>query len=265
MKGTWKRFSLAMLLLLPAASFAMADATLSGRVQNSGGTPQMGAVVEAYTSGSNPIIRAYTDAKGQYTLRGLNPGTYFIKASATQFLPSVREGVIVKAGSHVMLNLTLNTLIEAFQLLPSRKAEVKGEDDWRWTLRSAANRPILRVLDDNSPLLVVSKGENPADRSLKARSRGHRLARRIIRRLAGDRDVVDMAFGEACVGDANELRPLLQLRDGLRSGVTHRCLHPADQLVNDFPHRAFVRHLPLDAFRHELQMILDVLLEITVC
>jgi hypothetical protein len=169
MKGTWKQFSLAMLLLLPAASFAMADATLSGRVQNSGGTPQMGAVVEAYTSGSNPIIRAYTDAKGQYTLRGLNPGTYFIKASATQFLPSVREGVIVKAGSHVMLNLTLNTLIEAFQLLPSRKAEVKGEDDWRWTLRSAANRPILRVLDDNSPLLVVSKGENPADRSLKAR------------------------------------------------------------------------------------------------
>jgi hypothetical protein len=169
MNGIWKRLSLAMLLLLPAAGFAVADATLSGRVQNSGGTPQMGAVVEAFTGGSTPVSRAYTDAKGQYTLRGLIPGTYFIKASATQFLPSVREGVIVKAGSHVMLNLTLNTLIEAFQLLPSRKAEVKGEDDWRWTLRSSANRPILRVVEDNGPLVVVSKAESPSDRALKAR------------------------------------------------------------------------------------------------
>jgi hypothetical protein len=169
MNGIWKRFSLAVLLLLPAASFAAIDATLSGRVQDSGGTPQMGAVVEAYAAGSNPVARAYTDAKGQYAFRALLPGTYFIKASATQFLPSVREGVIVKAGSHVMLNLTLNTLIEAFQLLPSRKADVKGEDDWRWTLRSAANRPILRVVEDNGPLVVVSKAESPSDRTLKAR------------------------------------------------------------------------------------------------
>ena len=169
MNGIWKRLSLAVVLLLPAAGYSAVDATLSGRIQDSSGVPQMGAVVEAYVSGNSPVLRAYTDAKGQYTLRGLIPGTYFIKATATQFLPSVREGVIMKAGSHVMLNLTLNTLIEAFQLLPSRKAELKGEDDWRWTLRSAANRPILRVVEDNGPLVVVSKGESPDDRSLKAR------------------------------------------------------------------------------------------------
>jgi hypothetical protein len=169
MNAIWKRLSLSMLLLLPAAAFAAVDATLSGRVQDSGGTPQMGAIIEVYSPGSTPAVRAYTDAKGNYTLRGLVPGTYFVKASATQFLPSVREGVIVKAGSHVMLNLTLNTLIEAFQLLPSRKAEVKGEDDWRWTLRSSANRPILRVVEDDGPLVVVSKGESPSDRALKAR------------------------------------------------------------------------------------------------
>ncbi len=121
MNGVGRRFSLAWPLLLqrlPAAGYAAVDATLSGRIQDSSGVPQMGAVVEAYVSSASPVTRAYTDAKGQYTLRGLIPGPYFIKAPATQFLPSVREGVIVRAGSHVLLNLTLNTLIEAFQLLP---------------------------------------------------------------------------------------------------------------------------------------------------
>ena len=48
------------------------------------------------------------------------------------------------------------------------------------------------------------------------------------------------------------------------AGIAHRCFHAADQLMNDLAHRALVRHLPLDALRHQLQMILDVLLEITV-
>jgi hypothetical protein len=40
-------------------------------------------------------------------------------------------------------------------------------DDWKWTLRSAANRPLLRWLEDG-PLVVVSDGAggNP---KLKAR------------------------------------------------------------------------------------------------
>jgi hypothetical protein len=168
MIGTGKRFTL-MFLLLSAGAFALTDATISGRVQDNAGKGQMGAVVEVYATASNsPVIRAYTDTRGSYILQGLLPGTYFVKATATQFLPSVREGVVVKAGSHVLLNLTLSTLIEAFQLLPSRKAEVKGDDDWRWTLRSSANRPILRVLEDDGPLVVVSKAESDSDRTLKA-------------------------------------------------------------------------------------------------
>lgn len=168
MIGTGKRFTF-MLLLLSAGAFALTDATLSGRVQDSSGKGQMGAVVEVYaTATTSPVTRAYTDAKGSYVLSGLLPGVYFVKASATQFLPSVREGVVIKAGSHVLLNLTLSTLIEAFQLLPSRKTDVKGDDDWRWTLRSSANRPILRVLEDNGPLVVVSKAEDGSDRTLKA-------------------------------------------------------------------------------------------------
>lgn len=159
-----------LVLLLSVTAFAITDGSLSGRVQDTGGTGQMGAVVEVYSSpASTPVMRAYTDAKGLYRLSGLVPGTYFVKATATQFLPSVREGVIVKAGSNVLLNLTLNTLVEAFQLLPNRRNEVKSDDDWRWTLRSASNRPILRVLEKDGPLVVVSKSDGGSDRALKAR------------------------------------------------------------------------------------------------
>ena len=47
------------------------------------------------------------------------------------------------------MNLTLNTLFESATWLPAerRKADEPG-DDWKWTLRSAANRPILRLAED---------------------------------------------------------------------------------------------------------------------
>jgi hypothetical protein len=165
MTGTWKSL-FGVCLLLTAAGFGVTQGSVSGRVQDTFGKPQMGAVIEVYSTAPMPVSRAYTDAKGEYTLRELLPGTYFIKASADQFLPSVREGIVVKGGAHVLVNLTLTTLIEAFQLLPSRKADVKSDDDWRWTLRSSANRPILRVLED-SGLAVVSNEQR--DGGLKAR------------------------------------------------------------------------------------------------
>jgi hypothetical protein len=165
MTGTWKALP-AVCMLLTAVAFATPDATLSGRIQNSAGKPQMGVVVEVYSTDALPVARAYTDAKGAYQIADIVPGRYFLKASADQFLPSVREGIVLKAGSHLLVNLTLTTLIEAFQFLPAQKADVKSEDDWRWTLRSAANRPILRVLEHDG--LVVVSHEQKKDTPMKA-------------------------------------------------------------------------------------------------
>src|SRR5687768_8772 len=97
-----------------------AGATLSGQVKNSAGQPQMGAVIEVFTTAALNPVTTFTDAKGNYTVSGLAPGTYFVKASATQFLPSLRENVSLRTGSSVVVNLTLNTLLEAFQLIPPR-------------------------------------------------------------------------------------------------------------------------------------------------
>lgn len=145
---------LVMVLTLAAgASAAVNPGAISGVVRNSSGTPQMGATVEVVTPGA--ILQAQTDAKGFYSLTGLLPGMYSVKVSAPSFLPAIREKINLQSGTSLIVNVTLNTLFEAIQLLPSRSSSPEDQDDWKWTLRSMANRPVLRLADDG-PLVVVS-------------------------------------------------------------------------------------------------------------
>jgi len=121
--------------------------TISGYVRNASGVPQMGAVVELLSSAAQSLT-VFTDETGFYSAAGLLPGTYNIKYSAAYFLPVFRDGVNLRAGRKVLLSVTLNTLFDAVKQVPVRGSQ--EEDDWKWVLRSAANRPILRVVDDSA-------------------------------------------------------------------------------------------------------------------
>src|ERR1700681_4519151 len=88
--------------------------------------------------------------------------------------------------------------------------------------------------------------------------------RRIVRALAGNGDVVDVAFAGAGAGDAHELRLLAQLLEVAGADVAHGGAEPTGELVQDIAEWALERHLPLDPLGHELQRILDVLLEVAV-
>jgi hypothetical protein len=158
--------------LLMLAWTVMANAyppqsTISGTVRDSGGVPQMGAAVEIVT-GAEAALTVFTDDHGRYAAEGLTPGHYEIKATAVSFLPALRENIVLRPGSKLIVNLTLNTLFEAIATLPVRVRSNQDDDDWKWTLRSTANRPILRVIDDG-PLVVVSSSADQNDRVLKAR------------------------------------------------------------------------------------------------
>jgi Carboxypeptidase regulatory-like domain len=122
--------------------------SISGYVSSASGIPQMGAVVEVLGSALS-TIKVFTDENGFYSAGGLLPGIYNIKVSAPAFLPTMRESVGLRAGASVMLNLKLNTIFEAIQFSPVRGKD--EDDDWKWVLRSASNRPILRLLQDPSP------------------------------------------------------------------------------------------------------------------
>ncbi|HEX7285661.1 MAG TPA: carboxypeptidase-like regulatory domain-containing protein [Candidatus Angelobacter sp.] len=164
---------LLLLLLACSPAFAAGVGIVSGYVTNSAGTPQLGAVVDIFTSAATWGTTVFTDAKGHYEAGNLPPGKYQIKVTAVSFLPSLRENVKVNAGAHVLVNLTLSTLADAVKLPPRRTSETET-DDWNWTLRSSANRPVLRVLEkdkDEGSLVVVSRSdpEGSANSPLKAR------------------------------------------------------------------------------------------------
>lgn len=140
--------------------------SVSGMVRDSAGVPQIGAVVQLLRPDLSIIASVYTDSSGRFIIASVLPGRYAVKAMGTSFLPSLRENVRVRANT--VVNLTLSTLYEVMQWLPTEpRATNAPKDDWAWTLRSAANRPLLRWLEDG-PLVVVSDGAG-ARPKLKAR------------------------------------------------------------------------------------------------
>ncbi len=154
-------------LVLPAVAAPVKTASISGLVRSATGVVQMGARVEVFTSSTAEILTLYTDERGQYYARGLVPGKYFVKVSASSFLPTLRENVGLRGGAHLVVNLTLNTLSEAIQMLSPSRRPLSEDDDWKWTLRSTANRPVLR-LHDTGPLIVVTRAGDSENGVLKA-------------------------------------------------------------------------------------------------
>ena len=156
-------------MALPAWSGTASGAisgVISGYVRDGSGAPQMGAAVEILGSAAQALqtLKVFTDDRGFYSVASLLPGTYSVKVSAPSFLPTLREKIGVRAGAKLMVNVTLTTLFEAIQLVPLRSPV--DDDDWKWTLRSVANRPILRVLEDGTTV-VAQSGESAADHNLK--------------------------------------------------------------------------------------------------
>lgn len=157
-------FSILLLgLALPA--WGENSGKISGFVRGASGTPQMGAVVEILGAAAQSL-KVFTDENGFYSAAGLLPGVYNLKVSAPAFLPALREHIGLRAGSSAIVNVTLNSLFEAIQIVPARTS---GEDDdWKWVLRSVSNRPILRLVDDPSTQSSVLAVETAGgDRDLK--------------------------------------------------------------------------------------------------
>jgi hypothetical protein len=145
--------------LLPGSA-APLPAAVSGVVRDSRGVPQMGAVVELMTVDSTVVARAYTSVSGAFSFEHILPGTYQLKATGDSFLPTLREDLRLRSRGKLFVNMTLSTLFEAIQWLPAQpKAPDAPGDDWKWTLRSSNNRPLLRYLEDG-PLVVLAAGDD---------------------------------------------------------------------------------------------------------
>jgi len=149
---------LGIALALPVlAADRPGSSSISGYVRSASGVPQMGAMVEVLGTAARNL-KVFTDENGFYSASGLLPGVYSVKAYSPSFLPALRERVGLQPGSSVMVNLKLSGLFEAIQL-PAVRGPA-DDDDWKWVLRSASNRPILRMLEDGSLASAAGPGGN---------------------------------------------------------------------------------------------------------
>jgi len=140
--------------LCVAAAAGVSPGSISGYVRDSSGVAQMGASVELAGNAGQHLV-AFTDGHGFFRVAGLPAGSYDLRVSAPSFLPALREDVVLASGASKVLNITLNTLFEAIRMMPELKRSADEDDSWKWTLRSTANRPILRF-EGATPVVVES-------------------------------------------------------------------------------------------------------------
>lgn len=147
----------AVVLTVALRGWAAAPAAVSGVVRDSQGVAQMGALVQVVGANSEVLGTAFTDLHGRYLIANLLPGKYDVRASAALFVPAMRGNLQLRPGAKAIVNLTMSAIFDAAAWLPAerRKAD-EPNDDWTWTLRSAANKPILRVFDENGDVMMVS-------------------------------------------------------------------------------------------------------------
>jgi hypothetical protein len=152
------KIAIVSFVLLTAARIAAGQgAAITGVVRDAQGVAQLGALVEVVAANSAVLGTTFTDLHGRYLIPHLTPGKYDVRASAALYIPALRDNLQLRAGAQAVVNLTLNTLFESATWIPAerRKAD-EPTDDWKWTMRSAANRPILRLTEDGDVIMVSS-------------------------------------------------------------------------------------------------------------
>lgn len=153
------------------ASLVSASSSIAGVVRDAQGVVQMGALVQILAMDSATVAMAFTDQQGRYSIPHLTPGRYVVRASATLFTPTNHPVMQLRTGSTAVVNLTLSALFETASWLPAnRRKSDDSDDDWKWTLRSAAKRPILRMVEDGAALEISSSAsEQPGAIRIHAR------------------------------------------------------------------------------------------------
>src|SRR5207253_10327058 len=80
---------------------------ITGHVRGPGGVAVPGATVELIEAQTGERKQTWTDESGNYTLAGVNPGTYKLQISLVGFRTDIRQPVPVVAGKALNVNVAL--------------------------------------------------------------------------------------------------------------------------------------------------------------
>jgi hypothetical protein len=160
-----------LLLAESGVCLAVPQAAISGIVRDTQGVAQMGAMVQVI-AGPTSVATAFTDMYGHYRIANLGPGKYEVRATAALFVPAMRANLRLLNGARATVNLTLNMLSDPTSWIPAeRRRGDEPADDWNWTMRASASRPILRMRSNGQMVLVSSSAtDHPGAPPLEARA-----------------------------------------------------------------------------------------------
>lgn len=103
-------FSLLFAVVGPGQVLAQQTGTIEGTVMEAGSgnaLPGVNVVVEDTQQGAS------TDMRGVFTISGIEPGTYTVRASFVGYTDAVREGVEVRSGETTSIDFQLQTQAQA--------------------------------------------------------------------------------------------------------------------------------------------------------
>ncbi len=127
------------------------------------GVPQIDAVVQLLRLDASVVALARTDEHGVFSMPHLLPGTYQLRATENSFMPALRDRIHVTPQQHTIANITLSTLLDTADWLPAKRRQpTEAPDDWKWTLRASANRPLLRFADDADDVSQAAESRGTA-------------------------------------------------------------------------------------------------------
>jgi hypothetical protein len=124
--------------------------TIVGVVTDLAGAPQAGASVLLYDRFEKLRRRLLTDDRGSFRFGDLAAGVYSVRVSLASFMPAIRDGILVQAGSNHLLTITLASVFSNIELSYSGAGPPPlMSEEWKWVLRTGnATRPVLRLLPD---------------------------------------------------------------------------------------------------------------------
>lgn len=132
------------------AAQTLASATLRGRVQDTTGSPLIGALVSIQIGETNLRERlVFTDSGGLFSIDNLTLGNHTVKVTKPRFLPSIARGVYLVDGTNAAVTINLQTAMEIV-----RRGVRRGSlEEMKWVLRSSpSTRPILRMIEEKQDI-----------------------------------------------------------------------------------------------------------------
>ena len=143
------RVILAVVLLASTASLAVAQitsATISGSIKDQTGGVLPGVDVVVRNVDTGLTRSAVTDSNGYFTVPGLSPGKYEVRASLQGFTSAVQSGIVLAVAQQAGLNLTLSVGTT------SESITVTGESALVETRSAALSAIVLEKTIEELPL-----------------------------------------------------------------------------------------------------------------